>query len=580
VASRRVDRRLRGASSMSGGRLQLLFVPVLIATIAGLVRTRAENSARAEPCAETPSLGLRHRFGPSQAFWDPAIQSIALPLDGAFVLAVVNPNPHRSQHVTIKPGQNQTELTPVVSSIPCERIETTKTNSPPRRLKSSGTPLPASRRRFLVHDGGPFDDARFYRRVECKLVAHDQECSIYAAPGVTEPEPARLAEWLDCFRSQSHAVAQVLGSYAADIDGDGRFTILLIHRPGQPGPLAYVRPTDFANCASQLSNHADMLYLSAYLPATADLGAILAHEYTHAVCSSLRPDTRESDWLSEAIAHCVEQVTNNSTTNFDHRLSRFLEHPHRYPLAVHDYFEAGRFRDHGARGATVSFLSHCVSRSGPGLLSDLARSRNVGMRNVSTSTGRSREELHRDWAVSLLQSLHQPRVMGRFASIGPRALEIDADCRTEIHLAPTSIAFVQVPANRISNLLAISGGESTDRPIVVVGEAPTSIPLNVSREGSRICVAVPFATEGTQITIGAEVRGPRRSVAIGLRSFTVEAAGTPIQFSIPTRLQTGEVVIKACAKQNDGTTVSGRVVLPATEVSSQITKVSSTERRG
>jgi hypothetical protein len=195
-----------------------------------------------------------------------------------------------------------------------------------------------------------------------------------------------------------------------DVDGDGRFAIVLSPRlerlqGGRTSLGGFVRASDFRRgVPAPFGNGCDMLMLNSHVEPGARLRDLLRHEYAHAVSVSLRasdpacPD--EEDWLSEAIAHCMER----EGPNIDHRIRRFASETARYPLIVDDYYRAGLWRCDGCRGATFSFLQWCRERHGPGLLRKLVTQRARGIQNVEAATGREFCDLFRQWTVALATS--------------------------------------------------------------------------------------------------------------------------------------------------------------------------------
>ena len=170
---------------------------------------------------------------------------------------------------------------------------------------------------------------------------------------------------------------------ASDVDGDGRFTILLSswldHLGGGRYPVdGFVRVADLDPAyRSPFGNQCDMMYLNAALKAGPHMRTVVAHEYMHAVVFSQkslrgpsggRQFADEEGWLDEAMAHLAEDLNGFSTSNIDYRVSAFLTSPERYQLVVDDYYAADLFRSHGNRGSTYLFLRWCVDRYGPDLL--------------------------------------------------------------------------------------------------------------------------------------------------------------------------------------------------------------------
>lgn len=291
------------------------------------------------------------------------------------------------------------------------------------------TTRPPDRDFFLHVTDGPLDDPQQYVRVAARVIAEGRHVRVYLdrqqspdelAPGVAD-EIVRLFEQdiLPVSRAR-------LGGYR-DVDGDGTFTILLTPwlnrlQGGATSLGGFVRGSDFRrDIPAPLSNQCDMLYLNTNVQPGPHLHALLAHEFTHAVCFSERlsaqagglqgrvPD--EEDWLNEAIAHVAENVHDSGWSNLDYRISRFLNDPQRYPLVVSDYYRSGLWRDHGCRGAAYLFLRWCVDRFGDDLLTRLIHSPLRGQDNLERAAGVPFDELFRRWTLALLQS----------GCIGPKA---------------------------------------------------------------------------------------------------------------------------------------------------------------
>ena len=226
---------------------------------------------------------------------------------------------------------------------------------------------------------------------------------------------------------------------ARDIDGDGRFTVLLSSwltrlAGGRHAVDGFVRGADLdPNLDAPFSNRCDMMYLSTTLATGPHLRTVMAHEYTHAVTFSARvadaarlgrPAVEEEGWLEEGLAHLAEDLHAFSRSNLDYRVSAFLSNPERYRLVVDDYYTADLFRSHGNRGGTYLFLRWCADVYGPGLLPALIRSERRGVANLEAATGLAFEELYRRWSIALflggLESGRDRAPVGGFRSINPR----------------------------------------------------------------------------------------------------------------------------------------------------------------
>ncbi|MEX2288584.1 MAG: hypothetical protein WD648_15915 [Planctomycetaceae bacterium] len=281
--------------------------------------------------------------------------------------------------------------------------------------------LQPSEREFFIHvtDGCP-DDPRQYARVSAKCVAEGRHVRVYLDSQQSTGELAyRLVDevvWL--FDTVVLPTARKNLGCCRDVDGDGKFTILLSPwldrlQGGRTSLGGFVREGDFrADLESPYSNHCDMLCLNTNLQPDSHLCTLLMHEFTHAVCFSERLSSEhkryalpaEEDWLNEAMAHVSENLIGSKWSNLDYRISRFLDAPQDYPLVVEDYFRTGMWRNHGCRGATYLFLRWCVDQYGEGLLRRLIRSPARGARSLEWATGQPFDELFRRWTIALYKS--------------------------------------------------------------------------------------------------------------------------------------------------------------------------------
>jgi hypothetical protein len=230
---------------------------------------------------------------------------------------------------------------------------------------------------------------------------------------------AVVKDLITCFDDRIFPEAAGRYGVARDVDGDGRFTILLSSwldhlGGGQHSVDGFIRVADLdPNVPQPVGNHCDMMYLNARLSASPYLRSIVAHEYMHAVVSSSkggrgstqpRPLLEEEGWLDEAMAHLAEDQHGFTRANIDYRVSAFLSRPERYQLVVDDYYAAELFRSHGNRGSTYLFLKWCAERYGEGLVPALIGSSRKGIDNLETATGASFNELYRRWSVALFLS--------------------------------------------------------------------------------------------------------------------------------------------------------------------------------
>lgn len=311
---------------------------------------------------------------------------------------------------------------PLIGS-PLERLPSDRLELPPERrapvARPPSAPHPIKRFAVLVRDGDPAS-AGNYLQVEGHLRAVGGGIQIYVdrndVPLVTSAVLNDLVATFD-ERILPDSAREV--GLALDVDGDGRFTVLLSSwlsrmAGGKVRIDGFVRGSDFnRTLSSPFSNACDMMYLNANLPSGPHLRTVAAHEYSHAVTYSQRLvgagqgrhwGQEEEGWLDEAIAHLAEDRFGFSRTNLDFRVSAYLSRPERYRLVVEDYFASDLFRSHGNRGGTYLFLRWCVDQFGPGLIPRLVRSDLRGVANLEAATGQTFEHLFRRWSLALFLS--------------------------------------------------------------------------------------------------------------------------------------------------------------------------------
>lgn len=314
--------------------------------------------------------------------------------------------------------------------------------SPPPLKEPSRSLPPAERSFHLMVRDGDLSAPTNYLAVEGELRAVGKYVQVYVAKeDLDQVAPALLKDLVATFDDQIIPVAAAAVGLARDVDGDGRFTILIsswLNRlgNGRDAVDGFVRVTDLdPGFSPPFGNRCDMMYLGTRLRPGPYLRTIMAHEYMHAVVFSGksrqfpgRPvGVEEEGWLDEAVAHLAEDVHGFSRSNIDYRVSAFLSRPARYQLVVEDYYRAGLFRSHGNRGSTYLFLRWCVDQYGPGLIPALIHSPLRGTANIEAATGQSFPELFRRWTVALFQDAHDSPTAtaasewGTFRSIDVRA---------------------------------------------------------------------------------------------------------------------------------------------------------------
>lgn len=440
----------------------------------------------------------------------------------------------------------------------------------------SGLPCPAREpaplRNFTVHCGdGPFDDVRFFEPLSTRLLGFSRSASVYLHPAAREPPSAAIQALLSVFEKQHKAVASIFGRRTRDIDGDGRFCILLVPKPPPDMPVAFVRPDDFCDAANQeLSNGSDMMYLSAELPREAFLESVLAHEYAHAICCSARPGVLEDDWLHEAIAHSAEQFVAESRENIDHRISQFFNQPHRHPLVVADYFAAGLYRDHGCRGATATFLKTvCEHHGGAGLFAKLLQTSSVGTHNLEAATRTRFPGLIREWTASLLSGpLSKPQVVGDFVTLGPRPIQWDGTSRFEMTIASTATAFIELPVQARAYEIRTDGPVPPQATLLTsTRQPPLRIEATTASGDARARIGIPSNRPARRLVVGFEATTRGRTRSLGVREIR-----NPRGVIVIDRPRCAKSVrVKAFAEYPDGTFSVGRTILPPNRV--QLTKL-------
>lgn len=330
---------------------------------------------------------------------------------------------------------------------------------PPRPIPNEPTHLPPQHRTFhlLARDGDPASPSH-YRAVVAELRAVGRRVQVYVDRGDTaRVGPDVLRDIVATFDGRVFPVAADRLDLATDVDGDGRFTVLLTGTlahlaDGKLTADGFVRGADFdPSLPPPLGNHCDMMYLNANLQAGPYLRTVLAHEYTHAVVfcrKSLaqavdgRLGPEEEGWLDEALAHLAEDLHGFSRSNLDYRVRAFLDAPERYRLLVDDYYAAGLFRSHGNRGSTYLFLRSCVDRVGPAMLGALVRSPRRGVANLEAASGTPFAALYRNWSAALyLDAL-------KGAGDGPRPSWVVPEGKADASLlAGTSSHFAVIEAS-------------------------------------------------------------------------------------------------------------------------------------
>lgn len=374
------------------------------------------------------------------------------------------------------------------------------------------TTIPAAERTFhlMVRDGDVVSPSN-YLAVRSILRRVGKHVQVY----VDERDEGRVADAvvrdvIETFDNQVHPVAERTFGRARDVDGDGRFTVLMsgwLTRlgGGRHAVDGFVRGADLdMSLPTPFSNHCDMMYLSTALEAGPHLRTVVAHEYTHAVTFTSKSSAaagvvplEEEGWLDEALAHLVEDLHGFSRSNLDYRVSAFLSRPEHYQLVVEDYYAADLFRSHGNRGATYLFLRWCADRFGSGLPPSLIRSGRRGVSNLEAATGTPFADLYRGWSVALYATGLDPLRPDRdgFHSIdlrmpfddwelaGPRTVTVSPGSLEDWTLAGTSSRYFIVEASPTGAVdVEISSGPQAELQVTALTLPPEMgvLDLNVS----------------------------------------------------------------------------------------------------
>lgn len=330
-------------------------------------------------------------------------------------------------HVTHEKSRARAEI----SSPPSTRspASSTSSNTSPMTTVRGGVSEPNGSRAFWLHVHDlPLEDARGSVRLTTDVVHAGRRVTVrrdaQVADSVALRERARhIVAWLE-----ERVIPEVddwLGS-ARDVDGDGTLTVVLTPwlgrlQGGRTTVRGLVRGADFdRRLALPFGNSADVLFVHSDLPWNESLRAVLAHEYTHVVTLGARSsaddcELSEEDWVSEGVAHVVEDRMRTGDTTLTDRVRAFRQNPGAAPLVVSDYFRAGLWRDPGCRGATFSFHAWCVRTFGDELLHRLVRpprplpERNqvdaaptlqaIGRRNFEQATGMAFDDLLLRWVI-------------------------------------------------------------------------------------------------------------------------------------------------------------------------------------
>ncbi len=399
-------------------------------------------------------------------------------------------------------------------------------------------PDPPKERVFhmLVRDGDVYSPSN-YVAVPAVLRGVGQRIQVYvASDDLDSVGDLALADIINAFDERIFPVISSRFGPAPDVDGDGRFTVLLSSwlehlGGGRYAVDGFIRVADLDRIIRPpLGNQCDVMYLSASLGSGPYLRTVLAHEYMHAVLFGQKgrgagqaggTGKEEEGWLDEAIAHLAEDSCGFSTSNIDYRVRAFLACPERYQLVVDDYYAADLFRSHGNRGSTYLFLRWCADRYGRELLPALVTSNTCGAANLEACTGASFTELYRGWTLDLVGHAGAQSAEGPVASRdqAPRA-ESDPWLEDCLRGGPRP---TRLTAGAVDRWDALG---TTSHYVIVDGSTAGAVEIEVSGPASA-------QLQVTAVLLGDD--RPRLDLSV-----------------VKIRAASGELFLRACIKERHG----------------------------
>jgi len=410
--------------------------------------------------------------------------------------ADVTPRPVvlRSDPVAVAETSHLTWLPPLLSP---ERSPTPPAEQPPAAFNESeetaspdaSEAIPGSRTFWLKVGRQDSQNPAAWREIHTDLLMAGRHVAVYVDRDDRVPVETAAAI-VHSFDEQVLPRLQPWIGKVADVDGDGRLTIVLTSwlsrlDEGRLSLGGMVASADFNPSGEPpMSNRADILYLNANVKPGQHLATLLAHEYTHAAVCSIRREqvsllclsTTEESWLNEALAHVGENLQGPAWTNLDYRIAARLASGGTAPMSLP--YEA---RQHGrcpqVRGSGYLFLRWCVSRFGPDLLTRLVAGPRSGIGNLEAATGQRFDRLYREFAVDLF--LGWPET-GRAGETGA------ADSNEPFIAAPTCYGrlgphYLAGPRFQTIDL----AGEPTSEPQNIAGTSHAYFVLRSSQPGAR-----------------------------------------------------------------------------------------------
>ncbi len=426
-----------------------------------------------------------------------------------------------------------------------DRAPVRATPSPAEDREREPPRLPALERDFhmMVRDGDAAN-ASNYTAVRGVLKGVGRRAQVYvASEDLDQVASSLVQDLIVTFDDRIYPLLSRRVGIARDVDGDGRFTILLSswldHLGGGKYPVdGFVRVADLDPAyRAPFGNQCDMMYLNPALKVGPHLRTVVAHEYMHAVVFSQktlpglregRQGAEEEGWLDEALAHLAEDLNGFSTSNIDYRVSAFLTCPEAYQLVVSDYYAADLFRSHGSRGGTYLFLRWCADRFGADLLFTVVHSSLTGAANIEAATGSTFANLYRRWSLALFLSGLEP-------ARGPEGAGGD-DFRSVPMRAPyeewelAGPRFARIKANGTVHAWSALG--TTSHFAIVEGSSSGAVEIEVAGPAAGLLqvTAVPLGDDLPRIGLKvSKVQGPGGELR--LRARAQERNGVPVRLS-------------------------------------------------
>jgi hypothetical protein len=351
--------------------------------------------------------------------------------------------------------------------------------------EAASTPLPppASRLFWLpVRPGAPADASR-YVPIRGQLAAVGRRVQVYVdARDRDRVDPALAGSAVAAFDDEVWPRSAERWGTARDVDGDGRFTVLLtswlgrIRREGEPVAGCFRGADLDVALAPPFGNRCDLVALDARLEPGPHFKTVLIHEYAHAVVftrkvlsatGAARAAEDEAGWLDEAIAHLVEDEHAASRSNLGRRLASYREAPEAFGLVLPDGDGDGdgdaAFAGGGHRGAGTLFLRYCATRVGRAeLLRRLASPGARGVANVERAVGAPFPELFRGWSVAQF--------------VAPATLDAERPAAHAVAVGGPPRRWLARPTTAHYAIVADPG----DAPVRVVVAAPPGADLQVT----------------------------------------------------------------------------------------------------